>query len=551
MKLFGFGNKNKVRNQTSGQGAEWQMEGVKFAGEQTQNRITGGGEMVESEAERQERLTGERQRRKITAAIFAGMEDQSSNRQRRMAEIISTHDVNVGQEQYETMIEMMASGVVGKRHGREVISMIQRPADKYGSQEIFRRMDTIDTQRDNVEEVKHMKRILGNFSSAGFRGYRETSARSIDEFLQRFPDAMSFDEASEDFLDSINNRKNPPETIRSYHESMKRFKALMYGNEQKYLDQFKVMERQAMERRREWGVKGQGRGNEAASEQKRTVASERELQREQLVTSFAEKQVARGTVRENGGTLRRRDLLRAGEQKRTRHEIDSMLESEASEDACVSLPERGVFGLFDGAGGEKNGRAASRMARDAFIEGRPDATRNSVQLAQMMETMNRKVCETGGITTGVVAKVNMDQNGRKYLSYASVGDSRLYILHRNGQISLETRDEGERNRVWNMLGMRKDQMEFARIQMGVQDRENVCLQHNDVWLSEGDRVIMCSDGISGDNPPENGKPGDLLSDGEIKFLADRSKAPTAEDAAENLLVGAKKIDDRSVIVFDV
>ena len=526
MGLFGFGNKNKVGNNApaSRQGAEWQqLQNVEFQGNQAAPQAETRQDPVEM-AQR----NGERQRRKIVAVLLTGMQDRTPETRNKMANILNTHDVNVSAEQYDTVIDMMARGQIGRAQGREVISMIQRPVDRYGSEEVFRRIENGTSQSHNsAEEVKHMKRILGSFSGAGFYGYEQTNAKNVEAFLKQFPDAMSFDQASEEFLDSIHNRNNSPQKIKSYYESMIKFKDLMYGNEQKYLDQYKLMERQAGRKR-----------------------AEMERQRERLVTGYAEKQVSRAAVRARRGMLKRADLLKPGAQRRSEYEIDLAREPEQSEDTCLSLPEQGIFAVFDGAGGVQNGRAASRRARDSFMAGRPETTSNASQLAQMMEMMNANVLETGGMSTGLVAKVNRDQRGNKYLSFASVGDSRLYILHKNGRLDSWTRDEGERNRVWNMLGMRQDHIELSRNMMGVTNKRDICLQHQDVLLNDGDRVIMCSDGITGDNPPEPelGKKGDLLSDQEVRFLA---TAPTAEQAAENLLVGAKKIDDRSVVVFDV
>lgn len=569
MGLFGFGNKNRAKSQATNQGTEWQqvqnrgsnqeagwqqVQDAQFAGNmaykapELRGGVVGGGEMPKDEAERREQLNNERRRRKIAAVLLVGAQGQGPEQRRRMGEIINTHDVGVDETQYNRAIDLMASGVVGRKQAQEMIASIQRPADRDGAETVFRRMSTVDEQGGNAEEVKHMRRILGNFSDTGFQGYRETSAESVKTFLRRFPDAMSFDAASEGFLEAIHNRNNPPEKIRSYYEAMNKFKGLMYGNEQKYLEQFKVMEVQAVERRNQraqrtnedWAVLAKPARRETSSDREALQRrAEMERQREQLVKGSAERQVSKATVRQQGGQVSRGDIFR-----------NANLERENSEDACLSLPEQGVFAVFDGAGGVQNGRAASRMARDAFLKGRPNEVKNATQLARMMEAMNGAVQETGGITTGIVAKVNKHANGRKYLSYASVGDSRLYVLHKNGQIELGTSDEGFRNRVWNMLGMTKNDVESARWNMGVSDTEHICLQHRDVWLEDGDRVILCSDGISGDNPPEpeKGRKGDLLSNQEIARLA---SAPTAEQAAENLLLGAKKIDDRSAVVFDV
>lgn len=548
MGLFGFGNKNKVNRAPAQpqQGAEWQaVQQMQYAGDlgrerqakmrnrvanamgKVANMVAGGGEVQESEVEKKQRLEGERQRRKLAATMLTGIFYQGPDRGQRMESLISAHDVKINNEQYNSLVDMMAKGQVGRTQGQEVISMIRRPVDQYGVSDVFARLNAVDQRTGNTEKTKHMRRILGNFSDTGFDRYNETNASSVAVFLNRFPDAMSFDVEADRFLRSINNPQNSPQKVASYFEAMTDFKRLMYGKEQEYMDQFKVMEQQAAVRK-----------------------TELERQKERLVATYSEKQLSKMTVKQRRGRVTKAEILQKGEKRTDARQIELEREREDSEDVSVALPEQGVFGVFDGAGGMGNGGEASRAARSAFLRQNPGQVTNAMQLAQMMETINGEVQKTGGMSTAIVAKVNRTEDGRKYLSYASVGDSRLYILGKNGEIRQMTRDEGERNVVWNILGMDKKDLKNVRQTVGVADTERVCLQYQDVWLNEGDRVIMCSDGITGDNSPdpEKGRPGDLLTDQEVRNLA---STRTTEQAAENLLLGAKKIDDRTVQVFDV
>ena len=487
-------------------------------------------ENKETEAEKQVRLDGERRRRVLAAAILTGIYDQTAERQQKINNLINAYDVKIKEEQYESLIDMMAKGQVGRSQGQEVISMIQRPIDQFGVTDIFARLNTVAQQYGGAIKVRRMKGILGNFSDTGFDRYMETNSSSVAVFLNRFPDAMSFDIEADRFLRSINNPNNSPQTVGEYYEAMTDFKILMYGEEQKFLDQYKVMEQQATRRRAEfdrWKVA--------------------------LVSTYAEKQLSKFTVKKYKGEILKAQLLKEDEEpdpKFAHKMIDMKQEIEDSEDVTIALPEEGVFALFDGAGRTGNGREASRAARSAVMKAEPWKMMSAVQFAQMLEDVNEEVIKTGGMSTVVIAKVSKGEGGREYLSFASIGDSRLYIIGKDGVMRQMTQDEGEGTTVWNILGVGAKDRQQIRETLGIADTERICLQYQDVWLNDGDRVIICSDGINGDDEPEpeKGKKGDIMPIEQMKQLA---STRTTEQAAENLLLAAREIDDRTVIVFDV
>ena len=484
----------------------------------------------ETEAEKQERLDGERRRRLIAAAMLTGLYDLTQERAQKMSGLINAYDVKIKEEQYDALIDMMAKGQVGRSQGQEVISMVQRPVDQFGVTDIFARLNTVAQQYGGALKVRRMKGILGNFSDTGFDRYMETNSSSVATFLNRFPDAMSFDIEADRFLRSINNPNNSPQTVGEYYEAMTDFKNLMYGEEQKYLDQYKVMEQQAVRRKEEL-----------------------DRQRLELVSTYAEKQLTKLTVKKNRGEILKAQLVKEGEDvdpKFKNKMIDLKDEIEDNEDVTIAMMDEGVFAIFDGAGRTGNGREASRAAKAAVMRLKPELVTTAIQFAEMMEAANEAVMKTGGMSTAVIAKVCKSPQGREYLAYASVGDSRLYILGKDGVIRQMTQDEGEGNTAWNILGMSKKDMEQVRSTVGVSNLEQVCLQFQDVWLNDGDRIIMCSDGITGDDLPDEakGRKGDIMPIEQVKELA---STRTTEQAAENLLLAAREIDDRTIIVFDV
>jgi protein phosphatase len=127
-----------------------------------------------------------------------------------------------------------------------------------------------------------------------------------------------------------------------------------------------------------------------------------------------------------------------------------------------------------------------------------------------------------GATTATVAWIGDGQ-----MNYVSIGDSRLYLA-RDGNVRQLTQDQGEGNLLDNVLG-----------ELPPPDYQSLAQQNGTLALEPGDKLILVTDGITGDFPP------DLLSVGEIE-------AAVAEDepqaAADNLIQAARKHDDRTAVV---
>ena len=211
---------------------------------------------------------------------------------------------------------------------------------------------------------------------------------------------------------------------------------------------------------------------------------------------------------------------------------DGMEIDPGCQDAWVSRPDKGFYGVFDGAGGYEGGHEASAAAA-RVAEGACDRynLRSGADLGYVINSANSAVREAThgqGYTTATLAQVVPDGQGGQMLAYASVGDSRIYVMGSGGDIRQITQDEGEGSRITNALGVPGD------------DRVR---QYGEIPLAPGDRVMMCSDGITGDFEP------DLVSDEEIRRIMMRADDPSR--AAEELLLAARKKDDRTVLCFGV
>ena len=188
-------------------------------------------------------------------------------------------------------------------------------------------------------------------------------------------------------------------------------------------------------------------------------------------------------------------------------------------DAYIMDEDHRMFGIFDGMGTSEGARGAANLAANMFFKRLADGL-DAGGMGAIIDDVSKSIAvhfPTDG-TTAVVARI--DSEGR--LHWASVGDSRLYVLKDN-RVKQMTADEGVGNRLLNYCGP----YTHGCCQIGVLDA--------DQW----DTFMMCSNGITGDWKDQ------LLSDVEIETVLNEYKP---EDAAQKLYQLSKKDDDKTVIV---
>lgn len=195
------------------------------------------------------------------------------------------------------------------------------------------------------------------------------------------------------------------------------------------------------------------------------------------------------------------------------------------EDRALVVPGIGLFGVFDGLGGEGGGAEAAEIAC-LTVEASCQGTEPSLQaLVKAITDAQHAVVGAGpshGYTTATVCWIN-----EKLMHWVSLGDSRIYLQSRGGRLAMVSRDEGHGNIVDNYLG------ENWRWH-GVQQRQSVA-------VAPGDRIVLVTDGVTGDWDP------DLLSEGDLEQAIG---SLDAEAAARRLIEVARKSDDRTAIVVD-
>jgi protein phosphatase len=209
-----------------------------------------------------------------------------------------------------------------------------------------------------------------------------------------------------------------------------------------------------------------------------------------------------------------------------------------TEDVLLNRGDKGVYGVFDGAGGAGGNPAAAAQAA-ARATGELLSTSDRVvtsydmideQLAAAVDYARKEVAERGrgGATVGTVAKL-YNYEGRAVLGVAHAGDTRLFRYSSSEKTYTDlTPDQSVRNVINNGLfyGEHSEKDYYAVIDD----------------IQPGDRLMFCSDGITGDKPEQH------LS--EAEFI-DAFSQPNADAAAQRFLELSKKDDDKTVLVIDI
>jgi serine/threonine protein phosphatase PrpC len=187
-----------------------------------------------------------------------------------------------------------------------------------------------------------------------------------------------------------------------------------------------------------------------------------------------------------------------------------------NEDA-ISLSDS-LFVLCDGMGGHKAGEVASQLAVDviaAFVNRsgedpeitwpygfQPRFSFNGNRLRTAVKLANRAVFRRAASSEdytgmGTTATVMLVSPGKSEITYTHVGDSRIYLV-RSGVILQLTRDDS-----WVNLSLEGETVDDSTrtsmknvLTKALGAREDVEFEVVEQELSDGDVVLMCSDGLT-------------------------------------------------------
>jgi len=201
-----------------------------------------------------------------------------------------------------------------------------------------------------------------------------------------------------------------------------------------------------------------------------------------------------------------------------------------------------VVAVADGMGGAAAGEVASRLALEAATAG-PASDTDTVR---RVSDGNRAVLDAvaadpsrAGMGTTMTLGV-FDATGTLHLGH--VGDSRGYLL-RDGKLNRLTTDH---TYVMELVARGQISAEDAathprrNLITRVVGMENVAVDHPEIALAPGDRILICSDGLT-----------DMLDDDSIaRILGGEASVPGAAWALVEAANAAGGIDNTTVAVVD-
>ena len=204
------------------------------------------------------------------------------------------------------------------------------------------------------------------------------------------------------------------------------------------------------------------------------------------------------------------------------------------------------FAVCDGMGGHAAGEVASSIAVETIGEKAP-ATADDTLLGAAIEAANLAVIKgaeegRGKPGMGCTASAALIDGNR--MAIAHVGDSRIYLLHA-GTLVRVTRDHSYVEELVDAGQITADEARVhpsrSIITRALGSDPDMYADHFSIEVANGDRVILCSDGLSS-----------MVPDSEIESLAVSSATP--QQAADNLVSAALTAggaDNVTVIVVDV
>jgi len=214
-----------------------------------------------------------------------------------------------------------------------------------------------------------------------------------------------------------------------------------------------------------------------------------------------------------------------------------------NEDAYLLEPP--LYAVADGMGGHRGGEVASQLALTTIAE---SFRKGAVPFAEQVQAANRAVFERSGAdraVAGMGTTLTAAVIRGEVAHLVHVGDSRAYLL-RAGSLRQLTDDHTLVNRMVKAGEITPEEAEVHPhrnvLVRALGTEADVPLDERDVGLLDGDRLLLCSDGLTG-----------MISEDQIQaILTSTEGAP--QEAADRLVLAANRaggVDNITVVVLDV
>ena len=241
------------------------------------------------------------------------------------------------------------------------------------------------------------------------------------------------------------------------------------------------------------------------------------------------------------------------------------LRREANEDSVCSRPDIGLFLVADGMGGHAAGEVASRLAAqviETFISDTRHADVNTTwpfpydpalsldgnRMTAAFRLANRRLgtaMENDEKLRGMATTAAAVLVGRDRPIVAHVGDSRVYRW-RKGELTQITEDhswvnEQVRAGVLSENDARHHPWRHV-VTRALSGGDDPGVEIQEIELQAGDRILLCSDGLSGVVPPE--RLAGIIGNGEALDEMCRELVEAANQAGgpDNITVAVLQVD---------
>jgi len=222
----------------------------------------------------------------------------------------------------------------------------------------------------------------------------------------------------------------------------------------------------------------------------------------------------------------------------------------ANEDACGARPDAGLYVVADGMGGHKGGEVASHFIVDRFLHAADAVPPEELAPGFLQETLDscnaalNRMAEGDEDLKGMGATVEAALFRDGLLHLAHVGDSRAYLL-RGDEMRRLTSDHswlGQQVRLGLLTAEEaRNHPKRSRVNRAVGRKPSLAIDVVTEQLQPGDRVLLCSDGLT-----------DVVGDETIKMIL--GIADSAEECGAELIAEANRRgspDNVTVCVVEV
>lgn len=399
------------------------------------------------------------------------------------------------------VLRLLSGKFVGGIREREAYEFVLELAKKMlekipGAME--QRDSGIEEVWDRIKGEKTELKVLGYLlrGEKGFAAYEKIDIEDLVELAEKFKTPLELEWRMKRFGQDLKERSK-----KIYLNAEKELLEKVYGRKMEYYLAIKQLEKEAY-------AKYQG-----------------ELDEREVIVEGANKPPMIKWV--GAITVNKANINSEGEiEWHKSSEGGKAGEGRLNEDAAYVNTELGLCAVADGAGagGGDPARASRMVINSVRAASNSTSLETPEDLGRILELAGKRIGEDpeAGISTAVVARIIKKRGLEHQLIFASVGDSRIYIV-RGGKLIQVTTDEGVGNIITNAVGTER----------------GVVKQVGKFTLKMGDILVLNTDGVTGDNQEQA-----IPEDDFVSAVSGKS----AEAAARRLVEIAKKPDDRTVIV---